>query len=227
MSKSIALITASVRTPRAGDTIAAWVSSVLDTRPSDDLTIKPLSIASFNLPVFDEPIMPAFVPARGSFTHEHSKRWSAAIAAFAGYIFVVPEYNAGLPGGVKNAIDYLKNEWPGKPVAIVSYGIQGGSEANAQLALSLGRVMEMVVVEPRVLLPFAHLQDTLKAADEGVIGEETKTKWEEKRGEIIEAVGEIGRVLKEGPGKKEEEAKKVATEGSREERVEHGTNAEA
>ncbi|KAJ4350427.1 uncharacterized protein N0V89_009048 [Didymosphaeria variabile] len=154
MSK-IALITGSTRTPRAGDHVVNWVHDILKTRPSDNLTIEPLSIADFNLPVYDEPVMPALVPAVKQFTHEHSKKWSAAIASFDGYIFVIPEYNYGLAGGTKNAIDYLKNEWPGKPVAIISYGVHGGGKANEQLAQSLKEVMLMKVVGTRVELAFA------------------------------------------------------------------------
>ncbi|KAJ4299092.1 hypothetical protein N0V90_004336 [Kalmusia sp. IMI 367209] len=197
MSK-IALITGSTRTPRAGDHVATWVDSILKTRPSDDLLIEPLSIASFNLPVYDEPVMPALVPAVKQFTHEHSKRWSAAIASFAGYIFVIPEYNYGVAGGTKNAVDYLKNEWPGKPVAIISYGVHGGNKANEQLAESLDKVMQMKVVPTRVLLPFAAGSDLMTAVNEGKVGDDTLKEWEAKgkKEEVLKAVGEIAEVLK-------------------------------
>lgn len=90
----VALITGSTRTPRAGNHVVTWVHDILKTRPSDNLSIEPLHIADFNLPVYDEPVMPALVPAVKQFVHEHSKRWSAAIQSFAGYIFVIPEYSA-------------------------------------------------------------------------------------------------------------------------------------
>ncbi|KAL1610205.1 hypothetical protein SLS60_001870 [Paraconiothyrium brasiliense] len=174
-----------------------WVQSILKTRPSDNLTISPLSIADFNLPVYDEPVMPALVPAVKQFTHEHSKKWSAAIASFAGYIFVIPEYNYGLAGGTKNAVDYLKNEWPGKPVAIISYGVHGGNKANEQLAQSLEAVMQMKVVPTKVLLPFAAGPDLMTAVNEGKVGEATLEEWEGKgkREEVLKAVKEIGEVL--------------------------------
>ncbi|KAK7183991.1 hypothetical protein DPSP01_012271 [Paraphaeosphaeria sporulosa] len=194
----IALIIGSTRTPRAGSHVATWVHSILKTRSSDSLTIEPLSIADFNLPVYDEPVMPAMVPAMKQFTHEHSKKWSAAIASFQGYIFVIPEYNYGLAGGTKNAVDYLKNEWPGKPVAIISYGVHGGSKANEQLAESLGIVMQMKVVPTKVLLPFAAGSDLMSAVNEGRIGDASLKEWEEngKKDEILKAVAEIAEVLK-------------------------------
>lgn len=198
MSK-IALITGSTRSPRVGTPIATWVQEVIASRPSDTLSVEPLSIADFNLPVYDEPVMPAMVPAMKQFTKDHSKRWSEAIASFAGYIFVIPEYNGGLAGGTKNAIDYLYNEWPGKPVAIISYGTQGGSRANAQLSESLELVMKMKVVETKVLLPFAPGSDIMSAVNEGVLGEDSQKGWNEtgKRDEVLKAVREIEDVLKQ------------------------------
>jgi NAD(P)H-dependent FMN reductase len=53
---------------------------------------------------------------------------------FDGYVLVSPEYNNGMPGGVKNAIDYLYNEWIGKPALIITYGILGGLKSSEQLA---------------------------------------------------------------------------------------------
>lgn len=95
--------------------------------PQAEISI--VDIASFNLPVFNERVLPARVPAQAQFEHEHFRAWSAAMAPFDGYIFVCPEYNFGIPGGVKNAIDYLYSEWVGKPVFIVTYGIFGGKIA--------------------------------------------------------------------------------------------------
>jgi hypothetical protein len=83
MSK-VALIRGTTRSPSVGGHVAAWVHDVLKTRPSDNLTIEPVAIADFNLPVYDEPVVPAMVPAAQQFTKEHSKKWSAAIASFQG-----------------------------------------------------------------------------------------------------------------------------------------------
>ena len=59
-------------------------------------------------------------------------------------LFVTPEYNRGLPGVLKNAIDvgsrpYGKSAWNGKPGAVVSVapGAIGGFGANHQLRQSL------------------------------------------------------------------------------------------
>jgi NAD(P)H-dependent FMN reductase len=153
--KKIALIIGSTRANRAGPNVVDFVQKTLKTSPSaskTDLSI--VDIASFNLPVFNEKILPAMVPAQGQFEHEHSKAWSAAIAPFDGYIFVSPEYNYGTPGGVKNAIDYLYNEWIGKPILIVTYGIHGGAISSESLKKTLVG-MKTRVVETRPQLKYA------------------------------------------------------------------------
>ncbi|QNM83738.1 NAD(P)H-dependent oxidoreductase [Sphingomonas sabuli] len=62
------------------------------------------------------------------------------IAGADGILFVSPEYNRGIPGVLKNAIDigsrpYGKSVWDGKPAAIVtaSPGAIGGFGANHQI----------------------------------------------------------------------------------------------
>jgi chromate reductase len=59
-------------------------------------------------------------------------------------LFVTPEYNRGVPGGLKNAIDvasrpYGDNAWNGKPGAVISVspGAIGGFGSNHHLRQSL------------------------------------------------------------------------------------------
>ena len=73
--------------------------------------------------------------------------WAAfrdAVRPADGVLFVTPEYNRGVPGVLKNAIDvgsrpYGKSVWSGKPAAIVSNspGVIGGFGANHHLRQSL------------------------------------------------------------------------------------------
>jgi chromate reductase len=71
---------------------------------------------------------------------EQYQRFRAAIAAADGVLFVTPEYNRGVPGVLKNAVDvgsrpYGQSVWNQKPAAIVSAspGSIGGFGANHQL----------------------------------------------------------------------------------------------
>jgi NAD(P)H-dependent FMN reductase len=198
MSK-IALITGSTRTPRVGTDVADWVFEVIKLRPEDKLQVEPLSIADFNLPIYDEPVMPAMVPAMQQFTKEHSKKWSEAIISFQGYVFVIPEYNGSMSGATKNAIDYLYNEWPGKPVAIISYGTQGGERANKHLSESLELVMKMKVVPTKVKLAFAQGNDVMTAINDGKLGDDTRKAWTEAgaKDQILKAFGEVKAILEQ------------------------------
>ena len=71
---------------------------------------------------------------------EQYRRFREAIGAADGVLFVTPEYNRGVPGVLKNAVDvgsrpYGKSVWNRKPAAIVSAspGGIGGFGANHQL----------------------------------------------------------------------------------------------
>ncbi|WP_106639260.1 NADPH-dependent FMN reductase [Allosphingosinicella vermicomposti] len=67
-------------------------------------------------------------------------RFREEIAAAEGILFCTPEYNRGIPGALKNAIDvgsrpYGQSVWDKKPAAIItaSPGAIGGFGANHQL----------------------------------------------------------------------------------------------
>jgi NAD(P)H-dependent FMN reductase len=94
-----------------------------------DAQFELVDIATFNLPVYDEP-MP---PSMGGYTKEHTKAWSAKIASFDGYVFVTPEYNHSTSGALKNAIDFLYKEWNNKAAGFVGYGSMGGARAVEHL----------------------------------------------------------------------------------------------
>jgi len=196
--KKVALIIASTRPIRAGPEVVSFIHKILlssPVTPAPEISI--LDVATFNLPVFNERILPAMVPAKGQFEHEHSKNWSKAIAAFDGYIFVSPEYNYGLPGGVKNAIDYLYNEWIGKPVLIVTYGIMGGNSSSESLNKTLNG-MKLRVVETRPMLVYAgpSMEEMYTATNTGKLGPKTLELWEaESKETLLKGFGELVELL--------------------------------
>src|SRR5256712_8491354 len=76
-------------------------------------------------------------PSMGRYQQPHTKRWAAKIASLDAFVFVSPEYNHGIPGVLKNAIDFLFAEWNHKAAGFVSYGGAGGARAAEQLRLAL------------------------------------------------------------------------------------------
>jgi hypothetical protein len=56
-------------------------------------------------------------------------------------VFVTPEYNHGISGALKTAIDSLYREWNNTAAGCVSDGGVGGARAVAQLWLVMGEIM--------------------------------------------------------------------------------------
>ncbi|NUW01387.1 NADPH-dependent FMN reductase [Streptomyces sp. CAI 127] len=125
----LAIVTGSTRTHRRGRAVADWALATARRAAPEGVEVELVDLADFALPVLDEPAPAAW----GIYAHEHTRRWSEAIAAFDGYVFVTPEYNHGVPGPLKNAIDHLYAEWHHKAVGFVGYGVNGGVRAVEQL----------------------------------------------------------------------------------------------
>ncbi|KAH8687299.1 flavoprotein-like protein [Tricladium varicosporioides] len=201
--KKIALIIGSTRAVRVGPKVVDFIHSVLspETTSSPTLELEIVDIAKYKLPVFDEVAMPAMVPFKAQFEHQHSKDWSAAMAPFSAYIWVSAEYNYGTPSGIKNAIDYLYNELGGKPAMVVTYGIHGGQMASKSLVATL-EGMKMRVVETKPQLSFAGptMDDMFMAAGTGALGEKTKNEWETgSKGPLLKGFAELVKKLDEAP----------------------------
>ncbi|KAH6869184.1 NADPH-dependent FMN reductase [Thelonectria olida] len=199
---NVVVLSMSTRNPRVGPKIAEFVRQTLSKDATDSsIDLSLVDVNKFNLPLYDEALAPMQVPAQGQFAHEHSIAWSAEIAKHDAYILVIPEYNHGVSGGTKNAVDYLCNEWIGKPAAIVSYGNQGGIRASSQLNETLGG-MRLRVAATRPALTFARdtPPDVYGAVSQGILGEASRKTWAaEKTSELLQAFQEVKELLKESP----------------------------
>jgi chromate reductase len=87
--------------------------------------------------------------------------WADAIRAADGVIVVSPEYNWSIPGGLKNAIDWVSRlkevPFKDKPVALQSAagGILGGSRMQYHLRQSLLAIDANLFGKPEVIVTFA------------------------------------------------------------------------
>src|SRR5258705_13687289 len=84
-------------------------------------------------------------PMMGQYTHQHTKTWSAKIASFDAYVFVTAEYNHATSGALKNAIDFLYNEWVNKAAGFVGYGGASGARAVENVRLVMGELQVAAV----------------------------------------------------------------------------------
>ncbi len=121
----IGIVIGSIRETRRGEAVARWVMEAATTRP--DAAFELIDLRDFHVPLFTAPTNPAVADRR--YDSPEVTRWSAAIDACDGFVFVTAEYNHSVPGVFKNAVDSLGPEWSAKSVAFVSYGADGGIRA--------------------------------------------------------------------------------------------------
>jgi NAD(P)H-dependent FMN reductase len=95
-----------------------------------------IDLKDVNLPLLDEPVP----PSQGKYSKPHTRAWAEKINSFDAFVFVTPEYNHGIPGALKNAIDFLYGEWNNKAAGFVAYGSAGGTRAVEQLRLVMGEL---------------------------------------------------------------------------------------
>ena len=100
---------------------------------------------------------------------------AAAIRAADGVLFVTPEYNWSMPGGLKNAIDWVSRmkdqPFQEKPVAIqsCSTGILGGARMQYHWRMSMTFVKAFIFGTPEVFVSRAQDKfdkDTLELKDQ-------------------------------------------------------------
>ena len=87
------------------------------------------------------------------------QRFRAEVRASDALLFVIPEYNRSIPGGVKNAIDVAskptgRNCWSGKPALVVSQssGPLGGLAGSYALKQALAAVNVATMPHPEIYL---------------------------------------------------------------------------
>ncbi len=152
------VLVASTRPGRLGPAVATWfVDASAAEAAAVDVDLADL--AEIDLPMLDEPEH----PAGGVYQHEHTRRWSARVAAADAFVVVTPEYNHGMPAVLKNALDYLYAEWAWKPVGFVSYGNTSAGTRSVQMAKQVVTTLRMVPIGATVAL---RIRDTV---EDGVV----------------------------------------------------------
>jgi NAD(P)H-dependent FMN reductase len=138
MKPVLLVIIASTRPGRLGLPIANWAISEIEKH--GDFEVDVADLALMNLPMLDEP-QQAY---HRNYTKPHSIDWSKRVDAADAILIVTPEYNYGMPGSLKNAIDFLFHEWAYKPVAFISYGGMSGGMRSVMMAKQVVTTLKMV-----------------------------------------------------------------------------------
>lgn len=178
MTKKVGIIIGSTRQGRIGPKIADWVMAGFLAHPELDPEL--IDLEEINLPFFSEPTIPSVAPG----VSDAAVMWREKVTSFDAFVIVTPEYNAGYPAPLKNALDYMKAEWANRPMTIVSYGFSGGASAAKQLGEVLARI-GAAQVEPGVKL---FIGDKLNATG-GI--DDAHASFAEQNGELDAALHAI------------------------------------
>ena len=126
---TLMIVIASTRPGRVGKPVADWFRARAEADGA--FAIDVADLAAIALPFMDEPQHPRL----RRYQHQHTRDWSARVEAADAFAFVMLEYNFGFNAPLKNAIDYLNQEWHYKPIGLVSYG---GVSAGTRIRVPAG-----------------------------------------------------------------------------------------
>jgi NAD(P)H-dependent FMN reductase len=145
---NLKIILGSTRPGRKGEPVANWFYELAQKHAEFNTEL--LDLAKINLPFLDEPEHPRFK----KYQHQHTKDWSALIESADVIVLVTPEYNYGYPAPVKNALDFVYQEWNYKPIGFVSYGGIAAGTRSTQMLKQVVNALKMVSLADNVNIPF-------------------------------------------------------------------------
>ncbi len=183
---NLKIILGSTRPGRKGEPVAKWFHEI--AAGHNGFNAELLDLAAIGLPFLDEPQHPRLK----KYEHQHTKDWSAMIDAADAIVIVTPEYNYSYPASVKNALDFLYQEWNYKPVGFVSYGGIAAGTRSVQMLKQVANALKMVALTDNVNIPFIakHVDDQGKFITDEHINKSAKSmldelhKWAEKLKEL-------------------------------------------
>lgn len=142
------IIVASTRPGRVGLPVAQWVAEAARAHNGFDVEI--IDLAELGLPFMDEPHHPRL----RQYVHQHTLEWSRIVDRADAYVFVTPEYNHSYNAVLKNALDFLHQEWAYKPAGLVSYGGVAAGTRAVQALKPVLNALRLSVAADAVNIPF-------------------------------------------------------------------------
>ncbi|MCO6496892.1 MAG: NAD(P)H-dependent oxidoreductase [Chitinophagaceae bacterium] len=147
-SFKLKVIITSTREHRAGIAVANWFVEKVKAYPGFETEV--LDLKEINLPMMHEPNHTKL----RKYVYDHTKEWSKKIDEADAFVFVMPEYNYGMPPAMLNAIDYLMHEWKYKPAGLVSYGGISGGLRSAQMSKQVLTTVKIMPMSEGIAIPF-------------------------------------------------------------------------
>ena len=183
----IAIVLASVRENRRGESIARWFHALAAAHAG--MTAELVDLRDWPLGPYTHAKPPVAVESAYA-PDSLEGRWAALVRGYDGFAIVTPEYNHGYPGQLKNALDAAYAAWNHKPIAFVTYGgFASGARAAGQLA-SVAIELRMVPIRDQVNVRLVGLQTD----EHGAPSEEIYAK---RAGALLDELVWFSRVLRE------------------------------
>ena len=145
---TLQVIVTSTRPGRIGLPIGEWFRDAAVAHGAFDVEL--IDLAEVALPFFDEPRHPKM----GGYAHQHTRDWSATVSRGDAFVIVMAEYNHGFTAVLKNAIDFLSNEWAYKAVGFVSYGGVSAGTRAVHAFKPIASAVKLVPLFENVAIPF-------------------------------------------------------------------------
>ena len=127
---------------RANSSTQNIIRFILKNVPPDTTTVFD---GTGRLPHFNDEETPPFIV----------NEWRRAVNESSAVLFVTPEYAYGIPGTLKNALDWLvgSGDISGKPTGLIT-AATGGEYAHADMRNTLRALNARTTESSRLLLPF-------------------------------------------------------------------------
>ena len=148
-SLHVKIILGSTRQNRFSDKPGSWILG--EARKKEGIDAELLDLRDYPLPFYNEPMSPSMVKD-GAYPNEIVRKWAGKIREADAFIIIAPEYNHGISGVLKNALDSIYAEWNNKPVGFVAYGTVGGARSVEHLR-GIAVELQMAPIRNAVHIP--------------------------------------------------------------------------
>jgi NAD(P)H-dependent FMN reductase len=183
---SVKVILGSTREGRFSDKAGSWMFEQLK---KEGIDAEVLDLRDYPMPFFNEKETPS--SKKQPYPDPAVAAWTAKVREGDAFIVVTSEYNHGYTAVLKNAMDYVYQEWNNKPIAFISYGSVHGARAVEQLR-EVAIELQMAPIRNAIHMPY----DVIIAVGQGKSLEEAFAAYEPRAKGLIEQLLWWGKALK-------------------------------
>jgi NAD(P)H-dependent FMN reductase len=183
----VKIILGSTRQGRFSDKVGVWLLG--EAKERSDMEAEVLDLRDYPMPFFDEAETPSYKSK--PYSDPAVVKWTAKIAEADAYVIVAPEYNHGYTAVLKNALDYVYQEWNSKPVGFTAYGSVLGGRVVEQLR-EVAVELQMAPIRNAVHMPY----ELSQALAKGTSADEVFAPFAERAKAMFDQLAWWGNALK-------------------------------